>query len=37
MLLLPEAAEAALPGRKIARDLREQVRRNRTDSDEPLN
>ena len=35
MLLLPGAAEAALPWRQIARDLREQIRRANSD-DEPL-
>jgi hypothetical protein len=35
ILLLPEAAETALPWRTIARDLRDQIRRDRTDPGAP--
>jgi hypothetical protein len=36
MLLLPEAAEDALPWRKIARDLRDQIHRDQGDGGGPL-
>lgn len=36
MLLLPEAAEDALPWRKVARDLRDQIRHTQGDDGEPL-
>jgi hypothetical protein len=36
MLLLPEAAEDALPWRRVARDLRDQIRRDQGDGGGPL-
>ena len=36
MLLLPEAAEDSLPWRKVARDLRDQIRHDQGDDGEPL-